>query len=167
MNISAICGSSNVDSSNLKALQAIDRMFPSMNFQFPSILELPLFRVAIDTQPYSQEVLTFRKEIEASDAILICTPEYLHNIPAVLKNALEWLTTTGEMCNKRVLPMTFTPHTPRGEKAMLSLTNSLKALDANVVTSMSMYHSDVNREAYTFSDDMIALLQEAMKLLRY
>ena len=34
--------------------------------------------------------MSFKGEIEAADAVLFVTPEYLRTIPGVLKNAIEW-----------------------------------------------------------------------------
>ena len=102
-----------------------------------------------------------------ADAIIISTPAYLLNIPAMLKNALEWLTTSGELEGKRVLPITFTPHPPRGERAMQSLIWSLQALNAHVVTKLALFQSEVK-----FSDggeildvETRDILREAIRLL--
>ena len=54
-------------------------------------------------------------------------------MPALIKNALEWITSSGELVGKKVLAITFTPNEPRGDKAMQSLLWSLQALDANIV----------------------------------
>ncbi len=35
-------------------------------------------------------VADMRREVEASDAVLFCTPEYAGAMPAALKNLLEW-----------------------------------------------------------------------------
>ena len=58
--------------------------------------------------------MDWRKILQESDAVIISIPEYIHNIPALIKNALEWVTTSGEFLGKKVLPITFTPHEPRG-----------------------------------------------------
>jgi NAD(P)H-dependent FMN reductase len=107
--------------------------------------------------------LTFKETIKSHDAIIIATPEYIHNIPAVLKNALEWTTQTGEFSNKKTLAISYTPHPPRGKYAMSSLINSLNALDANVVASLDLYHDSV--KGNHFNSDTTELLKEALKLL--
>ncbi|MES1147394.1 MAG: NAD(P)H-dependent oxidoreductase, partial [bacterium] len=37
-----------------------------------------------------------------ADVILIATPEYIHSIPAVLKNLFEWTVASGEFYEKHV-----------------------------------------------------------------
>jgi chromate reductase, NAD(P)H dehydrogenase (quinone) len=58
---------------------------------YPGIGELPLFNPDDDRQgvPVDPRVAEMRREVEASDAVLFCTPEYAGALPAALKNLLE------------------------------------------------------------------------------
>jgi NAD(P)H-dependent FMN reductase len=47
-------------------------------------------------------VLRLRREVAASDALLISTPEYAHGLPGSLKNALDWLVSSPAMIGKPV-----------------------------------------------------------------
>ncbi|MCW3821386.1 NAD(P)H-dependent oxidoreductase [Leptospira interrogans] len=38
---------------------------------------------------------------------MICTPEYAHNMPGVLKNSLDWVVGSGEYVNKPVMATQF------------------------------------------------------------
>ena len=82
-------------------------------------------------------------------------------MPAALKNSLEWLTKSGELDQKKVIAITYTPNPPRGSKAMQSLLWSLTALNANVLTSLELYHSDI-----AFDNDGRAVLIEGLDLLK-
>jgi len=106
-------------------------------------------------------------QILEADAIVIITPEYTHNIPAVLKNALEWCTASGEFSEKSILPITFTPAAPRGKYAMHSLIETLKTLDTKIVSQLSLYKSDFDIVDYKIRlpEDVKYLLREALKLL--
>jgi len=166
MSILLLCGSSSSDGVNSKLLDSLEFTFPKLRFKKFDLLNLPLFQVALDINPLPHEVLSFRSEVRQADAVIISTPEYIHNIPAVLKSALEWLTTSGELVTKKVLPITYTPNPPRGEKAMTSLLNSLKALDANVVTSISLYQNEIKIEnGKVNNDDQLDMLTVAIDLL--
>ena len=59
---------------------------------YPSIGELPIFNPDQDREgiPVDPRVAEMRREVEASDAVLFCTPEYAGAMPAALKNLLEW-----------------------------------------------------------------------------
>ena len=110
---------------------------------------LPLFLAQDDVGDLPLVVKDWRVLISKTDAVIVCTPEYLYNIPAVVKNALEWLTSSGELVHKPVIAMTYTPNAPRGTKAMESLINSLTALDCRLVGQLALYQSD-----FTFDEQL-------------
>jgi NAD(P)H-dependent FMN reductase len=132
------------------------------------LMTLPMYHPQFDQNPLSHNVVRFKSAVKAADAVLISTPEYLGNIPAVLKNAMEWLKSGGELTSKKVLPITFTPYAPRGEKAMQSLCWTLASLDANIVTQLSLYHSDFHNKngQVVFKGTGEDLLTEAIQLLQ-
>ena len=128
---------------------------------------LLLFRAEDDAHPWGESVLDWRAKLQESDAVIISIPEYIHNLPALIKNALEWITTSDELLGKPVLPITFTPHEPRGEKAMQSLCWSLQALDARIVVELPLFQNEVNFEkAHSLVEsESVEMLKEAVKLL--
>lgn len=168
MQILTISGSSRPKSSNLRFLRSLAFLNGQYNFQyFNQIINLPLFIAENDRAPWPEEVIAWRNSVKEADAVIISTPEYIHNVPAVLKNALEWLTSSGEMMDKRVLPITFTPHPPRGEKAMQSLLWSLSALKANIVTQLPLYQSEIDFDetGNIVNEEIVEMIQEAILLL--
>ena len=168
MNVLTISGSTRAASSNTALLDAFPQFFPEVSFErYKTIHQLPLFQVALDAAPWPPTVVEWRQSLQLADAIIICTPAYLYNIPAILKNALEWTSTSGELANKPVLALTFTPHPPRGEKAMQSLLWTLQALNARVVGSLALYQQGIQlSEGKLVTDEETReLLEEAIKLL--
>jgi len=144
MRILAITGSSRDQSSNSALLGAIaDLAPPHTEVTYHPLHELPLYQADLDHTPLPQQVIAWRQAVADSQAVVIATPEYLHNMPALLKNALEWLTTSGELHGKKTLPITFTPAPPRGQQAMQSLLWSLQALDCNILPPIAVYQSAV------------------------
>jgi len=167
MSILTINGSSSIDGANSKLLDSLEFTFPLLSFESCNILDLPLFTIALDKNPLPPEVINYRSQVAMADAVIISTPVYIHNIPAVLKSALEWLTTSGELVGKKVLAITYTPHPPRGEKAMSSLLQSLKALDTNVVTSLALYQNEMNlKDGKIKEGDQLEMLSFAIDLLK-
>jgi len=147
MKIVMISGSNRPGSQNLALLSALPGRFRKHKFELFNISELPLFSDLGGDMSYPEIVMKWREAVEVADLLVICTPEYIHNIPAALKNALEWVTQFGELAFKRVLPITYTPSRPRGEKAMLSLLWSLQALDASIVGQLDLYQGDDDTES--------------------
>lgn len=169
MNILAISGSASEKSSNYYLLKAIKTLFKAQhNIEIYDSLSLfPLFTPQRLKDGIPEVVQEFKTQLIAADVVLISTPEYTHNIPAVLKNMIEWCTHSGEFSEKKVLPITFTPHEPRGEYAMKSLLFSLNALEANAIVQIPLYKTDVEitNELIILSEATKEVLVAAFELL--
>lgn len=167
--ILGICGSASAKSSNHELLKTLSKEF-SDDFTWTitnKLRDFPMFRPESLEDKLPITIKDFKKQLLTTEAIVIVTPEYTHNIPAVLKNALEWCTASGEFANTPVLPITFTPAEPRGKYAMQSLLESLITMDAKVVTQLSIYKSNVKFNEYTISlpYEIECMLGEALNVL--
>lgn len=95
-NIVAIAGSLRRDSSNRRLLEATAECSPSgMSVRlYRDLTLIPMFNedlenLRADGPP--EAVRALREMVGRADGLLIATPEYNHSIPAVLKNAVDWL----------------------------------------------------------------------------
>lgn len=170
MKILAIVGSAGKNTSNELLLHSINDLIGAEHQLtiLNDLREFPLFRPEdLDGKMHSR-VATFKSQILDHDAIIITTPEYTHNIPAVLKNAFEWITASGELAEKRVLPITFTPHEPRGKYAMESMLYSLKTMKATIVTQLPLYKNEVEikENQLILSQEYKWIIKEAIDLLK-
>ncbi|MGB0368601.1 MAG: NADPH-dependent FMN reductase [Flavobacteriales bacterium] len=167
--IVAISGSANSESSNTDFLKAVSQTFASAYSitVVDDLGSLPLFTPQLQASGTPENVLKLRMKLANADAVIISTPEYIHNIPAALKNALEWITESGELHEKPVLPITFTPAAPRGEFAMKSLLQSLSALNAKVVAELPLYRNELPLANGSLNEqsEQYELLAEALTLL--
>ena len=167
-----INGSAASSSTNGNFLQALSKRYTSASelqiYPTEGLLHLPLYSPDID-QPdqLSQSVLNWRSSVSRAQSVILSTPVYIYNIPALLKNALEWLTTSGELYGKPVFVFTYTPHPPRGDKAMASLIPSLQALNAQILGQCQLYQSELFiRDNFDLEgEESIVLLDEAMSML--
>ena len=138
-----VSGSPHPDSANSRLLQTFAAVDTASEYHLATYLaDLPVFQPQRDKAPWPEAVLRWRNDVASADAVIITTPAYLHNLPGVLKNALDWLASSGELFDKLTLAMTFTPAPPRGERAMQSLLWSLEALNASVRMQASLYQQD-------------------------
>ena len=138
-----VSGSARSESSNIQLLLALADIAPGKKIQHSTVPErLPLFTEPAQAHP-TPAVVAWRTQVQHAAGLIFCTPEYLHNLPALLKNALEWLTVGGELAGKPCLALTLTPHPPRGEQAMRSLVWSLQALNADVRAELPLYRDEV------------------------
>ncbi len=128
-NILAISGSIRKKSVNEAILNAI-AIFYSEKVKiniFNRLEELPYFNPdsVKDDFIISDCVIDFRKQIEESDGVIICTPEYVFSLPGVLKNALEWTVPTTVFSYK---PFAFIVASASGEKAFESMDLIMRTL---------------------------------------
>ena len=168
MKILTISGSTRSASANTRLLAALPFLAPNHAFEpYTKLAQLPIFKADFDQHPWDAAVLDWRASVAAADAVIISIPEYLHNMPALIKNGLEWLSSSGELAQKRVLAITFTPHEPRGKKAMQSLLWTLQAMNANVVVSLPLYQQEVEYKVngQLVKSETRELLLEAINLL--
>jgi chromate reductase len=61
-----------------------------MSIDVMTLEKIPFYNEDLDCPPGPPVVENMKKLIAESDGVLIATPEYNHEIPSVLKNALDW-----------------------------------------------------------------------------
>lgn len=88
--VAVIVGSLRAQSVNRELAEALAKLArPKLDLQIVEIGDLPLYNQDLEAE-LPAAVVRFKREIEAADAVLFVTPEYLRAIPAALKNAIEW-----------------------------------------------------------------------------
>lgn len=136
-NILAIVGSTRASSSNLNLVKAFaDITKDKYNLIiFEGISHLPHFNPDLDTLAPPQEVIDLRKQIEAADALIICTPEYVFSLPGALKNLIEWCVSTTLLRQK---PVGLITASASGLKAHEELQLIMKTVEAKFDESTTL-----------------------------
>lgn len=93
MNVLALCGSLRVASYNAALLRAaIELAPPGMTITPYSLAPVPMFNGdLIQDGTFPATVDALREAVANADALLFVSPEYNYSIPAVLKNAIDWI----------------------------------------------------------------------------
>jgi chromate reductase len=93
--ILALSGSIRKKSTNTILLEELVKLdFPNIQLTiYDQINQFPFFNPDLD-MAHVPVVKEFCNLIQASDMIIISSPEYVHSLPGVLKNALDWLVGT-------------------------------------------------------------------------
>ncbi|MDB5272313.1 MAG: azr 1 [Chitinophagaceae bacterium] len=108
-------------------------------------------------------VSSFRRQLATADGVIICTPEYAFGVPGVLKNALDWVVSTGEFNEKPVAVISASPLTSGGDKALESLLHTLTALgtikDENSSLSIPTVKKKINEQGQITDEDTYKKLQ--------
>jgi chromate reductase len=137
-----ISGSLRKTSSNTWLLSSIGGMMPAgIEFRmYQGLASLPHFSPDLDgDEAQSNEaVREWREELRSADAIVICTPEYARGVPGSLKNALDWVVSSGEFMNMPTAVISASPHPDGGATALQSLTLTLKMMSAAIPDEASL-----------------------------
>ncbi|GAC1391740.1 MAG: hypothetical protein NVS4B11_21460 [Ktedonobacteraceae bacterium] len=90
MRILAISGSLRADSTNTTLVRATAALAPKNMeiLMYDGLADLPHFTPDLDGDDPPAPVSSLRKLLQATDGVLICTPEYAFGVPGTLKNAL-------------------------------------------------------------------------------
>jgi len=101
----------------------------SAGIQFMMYEELAQIPAFDDSQEPPPPVTRFRNQLQNADGIFICTPEYAFGVSGVLKNALDWTVSSGELVNK---PLALVTAATGGEKAHAALLLTFTALSSAI-----------------------------------
>ena len=137
MHIIAVSGSLRDKSSNtilLKAMSHIASNEVDISL-FGEINNLPHFNPDLDIEIVPQTVTNLRNTIKSAQGIVFSSPEYAHGVPGALKNALDWLVSSGEFVDK---PVALINTSSRAHHAQEQLVEILKTMTAKVYTEMSV-----------------------------
>lgn len=128
MKILAISGSLRAGSSNNTIIKAVAAMAPAgVRFTiYDGLAQIPPFDDSLEAPP---TVTGFRRQLQDADGIFICTPEYAFGVSGVLKNALDWTVSSGELVNK---PLALVTAATGGEKAHAALLLTFTALSSAI-----------------------------------
>lgn len=86
-----IVGTNTQRSTNRQLLQFMERHYQDQaEIELVEVAGLPMFNKPAD-RVIPDRAAEIGKKIDESDGVIISTPEYDHAVPAVLMNALEWL----------------------------------------------------------------------------
>lgn len=140
MHILAISGSLRAASTNTSILRALAELAPSTVpvTLYGGLNDLPHFSPERDIDPAPEAVTNLRTQLREADAAIICTPEYIHGMPGVLKNMLDWIASSGEFVYKPVGVISAGPSDMGGSRAHALLFHTMEVLTANLPEKASL-----------------------------
>ena len=154
----AIVGTNSNRSTNRQLLQYMSKHFADKaEIELVEIKDIPMFNKPAD-RSVPELVSEIAEKIDAADGVLIGTPEYDHSIPAVLMNALAWLSYgIYPLLNKPVMITGASYGTLGSSRAQLQLRQILNApeIKANVLPDEFLLSHSL--QAFDQSGDLVDL----------
>ena len=154
----AIVGTNSKRSTNRQLLQYMSKHFADKaEIELVEIKDIPMFNKPADRN-VPELVSEIAQKIDAADGVLIGTPEYDHSIPAVLMNALAWLSYgIYPLLNKPVMITGASYGTLGSSRAQLQLRQILNApeIKANVLPDEFLLSHSL--QAFDPSGDLVDL----------
>ena len=162
MRILAISGSLQARSSNLVLLESAAAHAPAgvEVVVFDGLRNLPQFDPDLEATAPLPEVEAWRRALDASDALLIASPEYGFSLPGSLKNAIDWVIGSGELEQKIIAVTASVNHPERGRRGLKALLEPLGAVSATIVGGEPITRGP------SFDADVAALLGALVEVVR-
>lgn len=123
----------------LNQLRARHREEADFGFSMP-LSELPHFDPDAEENAVPAIVSEFRAQVASAQGVIICTPEYVFSVPAILKNALEWCVASTVFSDK---PVAMIVASGGGQKTFESLGLILKTIQTRISVETSLLFSGV------------------------
>jgi chromate reductase len=135
--ILAISGSLREGSSNTQILKLLGTWLPgNINYIiYNGMGSLPHFNPPGEDDILPNTVQQLHNQLNAADAVIICTPEYAFGLPGSFKNLLDWTVGTGNFVDKPVAVITASSQGTYAHPALLTI---LGAISANIVEGATL-----------------------------
>jgi chromate reductase, NAD(P)H dehydrogenase (quinone) len=132
-----LSGSIRKASTNTMILQSLaERLDGKASMSVFPLNDVPVYNGDLEGEHLPASVHALKAEIAAADGIIVCTPEYNHGIPGMLKNALDWASRpvfASPFKGKPALVMTSSPGYVGGARAHAQMQETLASVLARVV----------------------------------
>lgn len=168
-----LCGSLRKASSNLTLLQAARALAGNgITFAIAAPLDrVPHFNPDLDDDAPPEAVTAWRAEMAEAGSVLICSPEYAFGIPGVLKNALDWLVSSGELYEKPVGVITASPNYGGATHARDHLLDTLRAQNAALIPgaqiSIPFVRKRFDEQGNLIDPDLATALRMSLEVLAH
>jgi NAD(P)H-dependent FMN reductase len=167
-NIFAISGSLRIGSSNHTILEYIGTKIPTgvKYTVYDGLSAIPAFDPGLDNDDPPQPVTDLRRQFSEADAVIICTPEYAYGVPGTLKNAIDWMVSSGSFSGK---PTALITASTGGENAHAAMIKILGAVDAKLSPEttllISFVRTKININGHLSDDETIRKLDLVLRSL--
>ena len=156
--VTVLVGSLRADSANRKLAETLRNLAPEgVELRIAENLDqLPFYNEDLDGADAPAAAVALRQQVAESDRLLVVTPEYNATIPAVINNAIDWLSRPygeGAIVGKPFGAIGVTPTPYGGKWAHDDARRSAKIAGAHVVEDVDFSQSTL--EVDVLSDEQV------------
>ena len=167
--VTVLVGSLRADSMNRQFAERLAEIAPEdVEITIADNLEqIPFYNEDLDGDAVPAAAAALREQVAKSDRVLIVTPEYNATIPAVINNAIDWLSRpygAGAIVGKPFGAIGVTPTPYGGKWAHDDARRSARIAGAHVVEDVNLSQSSLEVDVLS-DDDVTARLREALTTL--
>jgi len=167
--VTVLVGSLRADSANRKLAEALPRLAPEgVELRIAENLDqLPFYNEDLDGADAPAAAVALRQQVAESDRVLIVTPEYNATTPAVINNAIDWLSRpygAGAIVGKPLGAIGVTPTPYGGKWAHDDARRSAKIAGAHVVEAVDFSQSSLDVDVLS-DEQVLTNLRSALAAL--
>ncbi|HUS23157.1 MAG TPA: NAD(P)H-dependent oxidoreductase [Aeromicrobium sp.] len=167
--VTVLVGSLRADSANRKLAETLSSLAPEgVELRIAENLDqIPFYNEDLDGADAPAAAVALRQQVADSDSVLIVTPEYNATIPAVINNAIDWLSRpygAGAIVGKPLGAIGVTPTPYGGKWAHEDARRSAKIAGANVVEAVDFSQSSLEVDVLT-DEQVLTNLRSALGAL--
>lgn len=126
MKVFALSGSSGSKSINAAFLRYVVSLAAGDDVTVASVrdYEQPFFSVDLENERgIPRDILRLHAQIQEADAMILASPEYNGGAPAMLKNAIDWLSRMPDGANALALPVLLLSTSPGARGGLTNITH--------------------------------------------
>jgi len=147
--VAVLVGSLRADSVNRQVAESLRELAPAGTVIeiVDGLGDLPFYNEDVDNEAVAELVTRVRAQVAAADRVLAVTPEYNATMPAVLNNAIDWLSRpygVGALAGKPFGVIGVTPTPYGGKWAHEDARRSVKIAGAIVVEDVDVSQSSID-----------------------
>jgi NAD(P)H-dependent FMN reductase len=167
--VTVLVGSLRADSANRKLAERLSSLAPEgVELRIAENLDqIPFYNEDLDGADAPAAAVALRQQVADSDSVLIVTPEYNATIPAVINNAIDWLSRpygAGAIVGKPLGALGVTPTPYGGKWAHDDARRSAKIAGAHVVEGVDFSQSSLEVDVLT-DEQVLSNLRTALGAL--
>jgi NAD(P)H-dependent FMN reductase len=167
--VAVLVGSLRTDSVNRQIAESLRELAPAGTVIdiVDGLGDLPFYNEDIDGETAPEAATRVRDRVGNADRVLAVTPEYNATMPAVLNNAIDWLSRpygVGALAGKPFGVVGVTPTPYGGKWAHEDTRRSAKIAGAVIVEDISVSQSSIDVDVLA-DPEVRARLREALEIL--